>query len=168
MFFFRVRKDTLDCLFPLLVYLLVLRYVSVFLGLFGVVRPDMPGHDFRMVPAQCALLPLRAGLADFRVALVFPVAFPVRGRVFQDLVFRAQIAVIVFVVHVLMLLEKTVFRHGALIRHYRDFPVPKDFPCDARRFVSRIDNDAFRGLAAPFQLFVQGMEHWLSWMLPAP
>ena len=55
----------------------------------------MPGDHFHMVLAFGALAEVRTGFAVLAVALVFPVTLTVCCGVLQDLICRADVAIIV-------------------------------------------------------------------------
>lgn len=124
----------------------VFRDVTVFLRLLCIVRPDVPRDDLRHVLAFRALAAVWTSRTVRRIALVFPVAVPVRCGVVQDLVVRAEVAAEVLVVHVFPLAEEAFFRHRALVGDDGDFPALDDFAHDAGRLVTGVDGNGFRGI----------------------
>ena len=92
-FFLGVREDPFNGLFAPLVKLPVYRRISGIVRQFLIVLPDMPLHRFDTVPGMRTPFSGRAGRADIRIALVFPISIPVRGAVFQGLVFGTYHAV---------------------------------------------------------------------------
>ena len=53
--------------------------------------------------------------ADFRIAAVFTVSIPVGGAVGQDVVFRADYAIIIFIIDVRPPGMSALHRHGPLV-----------------------------------------------------
>ena len=115
MLFLGVGKDALNRLFAFGIKLLVLGCVPGVIGQFLVILPDMAQDGFHAVFGVGAQLPCGTLGADFGVAAIFPVPVPVGGTVCQRLVFRADHAVIVFIINILPPLVSALHRHGALV-----------------------------------------------------
>ena len=104
----------------------------------------MAGNNFYMVPAFSAFAEVWTRLTVFAIAFVLPVSFTVCSGVFQNLVCRANIAVIVFVVNVLVFSEESIFCHWPLIWEYRVDPIIEKQFCNRRRFVTCIQDCRFQ------------------------
>ena len=83
----------------------------------------------------------RAIGADLWVALVFPVTIPVRGAVFQYLVFGANDAVVELIIDVFPPLVSTLHRLRALIGCGENPAITKYFLANMRSLVSGICNN---------------------------
>ena len=94
MFFLGVREDPFNSLFAPLVKLPVRGRISGVVRQFLIVLPDMPLHRFDTVPGMRTPFSGRTGRADIWIALVFPISIPVRGAVFQGLLFGTYHAVV--------------------------------------------------------------------------
>jgi hypothetical protein len=105
-FLFRVGEYPLDCLFSSFVTGFAFGRVSEVVRQFNPILPNMSRNDLLAALAFRTLRPHRATPADFRVAFVFPVSFAVCRAVFQYLVVRANDAVVILVVNILVLFEK--------------------------------------------------------------
>ena len=92
-FFLGVREDPFNGFLSALVELRVRRRISGIVRQFLIVLPDMPLHRFDTVPGMRTPFSGRTGRADIWIALVFPISIPVRGAVFQGLVFGTYHAV---------------------------------------------------------------------------
>ena len=101
MLFFGVRKDAFNGLFPLPVKILVLRCIAGVVRQVLVILPDMPLYGLYAVLGMRAKLSGGTIRTNSVVTLVFPVAVPVCGGIFQDLVFRANHTVIEFIIDIL-------------------------------------------------------------------
>ena len=115
-FFFGVCKDTFNGLFPLLVKALVLRCIACVICQLFVILPDVPLYGFYAVFGVGAKLSCRTLGAKPCITFVFPVAVPVCGGIFEDMVFRADHTVIEFVIDILPLLVATLHRLRPLVR----------------------------------------------------
>ena len=100
MFLFGIRKDTLYRFFSRLVHPLVDRCVPSVVCQFLVVLPDVPGNRLNAILVLCAKMSGGTVGANLWIALVFPVSIPVGGAVVQHLVFRADDAVKMLVIHI--------------------------------------------------------------------
>jgi len=84
------------------------------LGGFKVRLPYMTYYYFGEVLALSTLHSRRTFTAYFWIAFVFPVSFPIGGRVFQDLAFGAKIAIIILVVNKFVFSKVTFLVIGLL------------------------------------------------------
>ena len=117
--------------------------VPYVLALFNVICPQVPRHEFNVIPAFRALAQVRAGGTGTAAALVFAVAVTVRGGITQNLAVRADVTVIVFVIGVFVFFEKTFLGHRTLVREQRsNFPVNQELR-NGRRLVSRVGDQRF-------------------------
>ena len=98
-FFFCVRKDTLNSFLAFVIDVLVFRCVPDILCLLNIIGPDMPRYGFYTVFRMGTQLACRTVFAGLRIAFVFPVTVAVGGTVFQDTVLRTDNAIIIFVVY---------------------------------------------------------------------
>lgn len=97
-----------------------------------------------MVLAFGALAAVRTGFAVLAVTLVFPVSLAVCCGVLQDLVCRADVAVIVFIVNVLMFPEEAFLRHRPFVgKQGLNFIIQEEFR-NSRCFVTGIQNDCLQ------------------------
>ena len=112
MFFLGIGKDPLNGFLAFGIKLFVLRGVSGVIGQFFAVFPSMAQDSFYAVFRAGAQLPGRALRTDFWVAAIFPLTVPVGGTVRQGLVFRADHAVIGFIINILPPLVPAFHRQG--------------------------------------------------------
>ena len=126
-FFFGIRKDTFNGLFPLPVKFLVLRCIAGVICQVLVILPDMPLHCLYTVFGAGTQFSGRTVRANIRITFVFPVTIPVRGAVFQYLVFGANDAIV----------ERMPSKHGALYPWAVDLPITKRQPVFCRQPFSR-------------------------------
>ena len=138
MVFFRRSQDPLYGFLSLGIQFLHSYRLSDILIYFHVWFPDMPGHYLHMIPAFCTLAQIRTFFTDTPATLIFPVSGTVRCMIGQYLVIRAYIAVKIFIIHILIFLEKTFFGHWTLIWKKRCDPVIQKQLCYCRCFVSGI------------------------------
>ena len=93
-FLFCIGEHTLYFLFSQPVQLAVYWGVPGILSQFHKILSDMPHHRLFAFGVCGAFVPGRAGIADIRSALVFPVTIPVGGGIMQCMVLRANNIVI--------------------------------------------------------------------------
>ena len=93
-FFFCVRKDAFNRLFPLVVKVPVLRCIADVVRQILVILPDLPLYGLYAALGMRAAFSGGTIRANPGITLVFPVAVPVCGGILEDLVFRANHAVI--------------------------------------------------------------------------
>ena len=136
-FFLGVREDPLNGFLSALVELRVRRRISGIVRQFLIVLPDMP-HRFDTAPGMRTPFSGRTGRADIRIALVFPISIPVRGAVFQGLVFGTYHAVVEFIIDILPPLVSILHGLRALVGCGKDSAIAEHFPADMRRFVCSI------------------------------
>ena len=140
-FFLRVGKDALNGLRTQRVACLANRRMPHVLRSFYVVVPDMARHGL------CVLLIFGAAFADGTVfanvtlAFVLSVAITVGGGIAQNLVLRAEDAVVVFIVNIFIPGQVAFLRHRALVWQRRDSPAVEYLLADPRRFVARVGGD---------------------------
>ena len=114
-FFFRVGKDALNGLRTQRVGFLSNVRMPHVLRAFYVVVPDMARHSL------CTLLILGAAFADGAVfaditlAFVLPVALAIGGGIAQNLVLRAENAVVIFIIDIFILGQVVLLCHRAFI-----------------------------------------------------
>ena len=142
-FFLGVSKNPFYGFLAPRIQLLVFRRVTGVVRQFLIILPDMPLHRLDTVFGMGTQVPGRAVGTDFGVAFVFPVALPVGGGVAQGLVFRADNAVIIFIVNVLSPFMSALHRHGALVGCGQYAAVLKNLFADRGCLVSRIGDDCF-------------------------
>ena len=134
-FFLGVREDPFNGLFSLLVKIPVLRCIAGVVCQLLIVLPDMPLHRFDTVPGMRTPFSGRTGRADIRIALVFPISIPVRGAVFQGLVFGTYHAVVEFIINILPPLVSILHGLRALVGWGKGSAIAEHFLADMRRFV---------------------------------
>ena len=101
----------------------------------------MPGYYFCMVFAFSALTQIRTCFTIATIAFVFPVSFPVWCGVLQNLVRRADIAIVIFIVNILIFPEESLFCHGLFVRKHRKNVIIQEQFCNGWRFVPGICNN---------------------------
>ena len=99
-FFFCICKDSFNRFFAALIKRLVLGYISGVVRQILIVLPDMPLHHLYAVFGAGTKFSGWTFCADNWITLVFPVSIPVRGAVFQYLVFGANDAIVEFIIDV--------------------------------------------------------------------
>ena len=146
MLFFGVRKDAFNGLFPLLVKIPVLWCIAGVIRQVFVILPDMPLYGLYVVLGMRAKLSGGTIRTNSGVTLVFPVAVPVCGGIFQDLVFRANHTVIEFIIDILPPLVSPLHRLRALVSCRENSAVIKHLLADMGRLISgiRYNNFCFR------------------------
>ena len=101
MFFLGVGKDPFNGLLPPLVQLLVLWSIAGVLRQFLIVLPDVPLYRLYTVFGVSAQMPGWTFCTDLRITPVLPVPLPIGGSVGQNLVLRADDAVLMFIINIL-------------------------------------------------------------------
>ena len=133
----RTRRFFLS--FFLVVQVLHPKYVTDILCLFHVGAPDVPGDQFHMVLSCGALAEVKTGFAALAVTLVFPLSLTACCGVLQDFVCRADVAIIVFIVNVLMFPEESFLRHRSIVgKQGLNFIIQEEFR-NSRCFLSMCD-----------------------------
>lgn len=100
---FHIAENALDGFLAPGVNFLALGRVAQVLGAFEIVGPNVAGDHFRAIFAFGAFRAHCAICTNICTAFVFAVAVAVGGAVAQNLVCRADVAVVIFVVNVLVL-----------------------------------------------------------------
>ena len=119
MLFFCSPEDSLYALFPPGVDPFAPSGMTdVFYRLY-ILFPYMPGDCLDMALAVGASFKARTIGSMLPTTLIFPVPIFVCCPVCQDVVFRADITVVILIVYILMLLKKPVFCHRSLVRQQR-------------------------------------------------
>ena len=80
-----------------------------------IIFPHMMGYDLRAVLTFGALLTVRTAGTNVRITFVFSVPVSVRCAVFQDLIIRANIAIIIFIIYIFVFSEKFIFGLGSAV-----------------------------------------------------
>ena len=111
--------------------------------LFYIVLPDMPGYCFRADFAVGASGKGRAFFADITSAFVFPVSLTVGCCIMQNLIFWADYAVIIFVIHIFPPFRISCLGHGPLVRCGQDSSIIKDAFANMWCFVGGICHHSF-------------------------
>ena len=123
--------------------------ISILRCIAGVVRqvlvilPDMPLYGFYAVLGMRAKLSGGTIRTNSGVTLVFPVAVPVCGGIFQDLVFRANHTVIEFIIDILPPLVAALHRLRALVSCRENSAVIKHLLANMGRLISGIRYNHF-------------------------
>lgn len=143
MLFFGVCKNAFNGLSPPLVKIPVLWCAAGVIRQVLVILPDMLLHRFDAALGMGTQLSGRTVGAYLRIALVFPVAVPVCSGIFEDLVFRANHAIIEFIIDILPPFVAALHRHGTFADCGKDSAIIKYLLADMGRLVSRICSDAF-------------------------
>ena len=142
MLFFRIRKDPFNGFFAFGVKVLVFRGVSGVIGQIFVVLPNMAQDSFYAVFRVGAKLPGGTLRTNFWIAAIFPVTVPVGGTVGQEPVFRADHAVIVFIINILPPLVPALQRHGTLVGSGQHPAIVEHFFADMWSFVGGIRHNS--------------------------
>ena len=142
-FLFCVRKDPFNRFFALLIQIAVLRRIPGIIRQIFVVLPDMPLYRFCAVFGMCTQSPRGTIGADFRIAFVLAAAIPVCCAVVQDLVFRADHAVIEFIINVFPPFVSALHGLRPFVGCRKNPLVPKHLFADMRRLVSTVCNHSF-------------------------
>lgn len=100
-FFLGIGEDSFNGLFPSSIECPVLRRIPGVVRQLLIVLPNMSLHSFHAVLCMRTELPCGATGTDSGGAPVFPVSIPVGRPVGQGLVFRADHAVVVFIINIL-------------------------------------------------------------------
>ena len=120
MFFFRVRKDTLNGLGTQGVGCFAKRRMADILRPFQIILPDVALNCFSALPALRAAFTYRAAFANVAFALVLPISITVGGRITQDLVLWAEDTIVIFIVNIFIPRQVALPGHRALIGQGRD------------------------------------------------
>ena len=139
MLLFRSSETPLDRFFSLVIELSHPDRVPDILDKLHVIHPDMFQDSFLMPFALCAFRKTWAFFAYLRAALKFLVPLTIRCRIFQNLIFRADHAII----NILIWPEIAIFAIWTLVRKNRSALAFEDFASDCRRFVARIHHNIF-------------------------
>ncbi len=157
-FFFCICKDPFDRLFAACIQLLVFWCIPRILSQFHVVLPDMSRHRFFKALGIRTKMPGWTFLADVASALVFPITFPVRGRVVQRLVLRANDDIIVLVIDILPPFMPAFFRLRPLVSGGKNSAIIKNFLADMRCLVRAVRYHGFhlgKSLSQPVVYIVE-------------
>ena len=138
MLFFGIGKDSFNGFLAFGIKIFVLRGVSGVIGQFFVVFPNMAQDSFNAVFRAGAQVPGGTLGTDLRIAAIFPVTVPVSGAVCQELIFRADHAVIVFIINILPPLVPAFHRHGTLVGSGQHPAIGEHFFADVWSFVCGI------------------------------
>ena len=82
----------------------------------------------------------KGGFAVFAVAFVFPISITVCRGVAQDLVRRADIAVIVLIINILILPEESILCHWSFVWEQGSDPIIQKKFSNRRRFVACVQD----------------------------
>ena len=114
-FFFGIRKDTLNGFLPSLVKLLVFWRVAGVVRQVLVILPDMSLYGLYAILGMCAKRSGGTICADFGITFVFPVAVSVYSGVVKNPVFRANDTVVKRIIDILPPLMAALHRLRALV-----------------------------------------------------
>ena len=137
-FFFRIRKDTFDRFFALLVKVGVLGSIPGIIGKLLVVLPNMSLYDLYTILGMRAKMPCRTVLAYLGMALVFSVSVSVGRTVFERMELRANDAIKVLVINVFPPFMPAVHGHRSLVCRAENSFVIKYFLANMGRFVCAV------------------------------
>ena len=96
-----------------------------------------------MIFASCALRQILTSLTDFSAAFVLPIPISIGGAVVQEMITRTNVCIIVFIIHILMFSEKSIFSHRAFVWKYRCHAIVYKHFRYRRSFITSINNTVF-------------------------
>ena len=140
MVFFGAAEDSLNRFFPLVIQSFHPECVSDIFSDFHIGFPYVASYYFYTVFAFCTLTKIWTWFAVFAVAFVFPISITVCRGVAQDLVRRADIAVIVLIINILILPEESILCHWSFVREQRSDPIIQKKFSNRRRFVACVQD----------------------------
>ena len=140
-FFLRVGKDALNGLRTQCVGFLANRRMPKVLRSFYVVVPDVARHGLCVLLIFGAAFADRTAFTSVTLAFVLPVALTVGGGIAQNLVLRAENAVVILIVDIFVPGQVPLLRHRPLVGQRWDSPAVDYLLADPRRFVARVGGD---------------------------
>lgn len=143
MFFLSIGEHPLNCLAAQFITLLSCLGMAVVFGSFDVIFPNVLDDYLLVVPAGSALCQVGARCTNRRIALEHSVTIPVGRTVTQDLVVRADHAVVVIVVDIVTGAAKAFLSHRPLVGHRRVSTGIDYLLADPRGLVRRIKCECF-------------------------
>ena len=103
----------------------------------------MSCNKFYMIFASCALRQILTSLTDFSAAFVFPIPISIGGAIVQEMITRTNVCIIVFIIHILMFSEKSIFSHRAFVWKYRCHAIVYKHFRYRRSFITSVNNTVF-------------------------